>query len=113
MCQGSPLALESCQNRERGSPTLLSLLSHSSLTYFNPAFSLCAIVYRSAMSHSQIDKIVTEQNLSKLLPYLKKQSNDSLAAVSTHDPLDQLNPAVHSLGYLFVLYVANRVPGWY
>jgi COP9 signalosome complex subunit 3 len=55
------------------------------------------------MSHAQIDKIVTEQNLSKLLPYLKKQSNDSLAAVSTLDPLDQLNPAVHSLGYLFVL----------
>jgi len=65
------------------------------------------------MSLAQIDKILTEQNLSKLLPYLKKQSNDSLAAVSTHDPLDQLNPAVHSLGYLFVLYVANRVLEWY
>jgi hypothetical protein len=57
------------------------------------------------MSLAQIDKILTEQNISKLHTFLKKQSTDSLAAVSTHDALDQLNPAVHSLGYLFILYV--------
>ena len=74
--------------------------------------SLFAGVCQSAMSFAQVDKILTEQSLSKLHIFLKKQSNDSLAAVSTHDPLDQLNPAVHSLGYLFVLYVINRVLEW-
>jgi hypothetical protein len=57
------------------------------------------------MSGIQIEKILTEQSLPKLCTYLKKQSVDSLATVAGHDPLDQLNPAVHSLGYLFILYV--------
>ena len=59
------------------------------------------------MSLAQIDKILTEHSLSKLHTYLRKQSNDSLATVSAYDPLDELNPAVHSLGYLFILYVAS------
>lgn len=57
------------------------------------------------MSHFQIERILTEQSHSKLYTYLKKQSVDSLATVAGHDPLDQLNPAIHSLGYLFILYV--------
>jgi len=57
------------------------------------------------MSVAQIDKILTEQNVSKLYTFLKKQPTDSLTAISAHDPLDQLNPSVHSLGYLFILYV--------
>ena len=56
------------------------------------------------MSSAQIDKILTEQSVQKLHAYLKKQSADTLAAVVDHDPLDQLNPAVHSLGYIYILY---------
>lgn len=56
------------------------------------------------MSNFQIERILTEQSHSKLYTYLKKQSVDSLAIAVGHDPLDQLNPAVHSLGYLFILY---------
>ena len=70
-------------------------------------FSLILLLPQSVMSNAQIDRILTEQSPSKLHTYLKKQSLDSLATVfSGYDPLDQLNPAVHSLGYLYILYVS-------
>jgi hypothetical protein len=60
------------------------------------------------MATAHIDKILTEQSPQKLHAYLKKQTIDSLASVSRTDPLEQLNPAVHSLGYLFILYSFSR-----
>jgi len=92
----------------------------SSFTHHHTSLCLlyCRFVFvrrrqcESAMSLAQIDKILTEQNVSKLHIFLKKQSTDSLAAVSTHDSLDQLNPAVHSLGYLFILYVILSPLRW-
>jgi hypothetical protein len=57
------------------------------------------------MENPHITRIVTEPSPSKLYTYLKKASIDSLAIVANQDPLVQLNPAVHSLGYLFILYV--------
>jgi hypothetical protein len=51
-----------------------------------------------------IERILTERSPHKLHVYLKKQASDSLASVARADPLEQLNPAVHSLGYLFILY---------
>lgn len=62
------------------------------------------------MSSFQIEKILTEQSRSKLYTYLKKQSVDLLATVAGYDPLDQLNPTVHSLGYLFILCVHATSP---
>jgi len=55
------------------------------------------------MSTTHIDKIINEKSTSKLLTYLKKQSLEGLAAVQPKDPLENLNPAVHTLGYLFIL----------
>jgi hypothetical protein len=55
------------------------------------------------MSAAQIHQILTASQPSKLVAYLKTQSAESLATVHDQDPLDQLNPAVHSLGYLFIL----------
>ena len=63
------------------------------------------------MSAVQISHICTLQAPSKLLTYLKAQSPDSLAAVHGQDPLDQLNPAVDSLGYLYILYVLHSCGG--
>ena len=64
------------------------------------------------MSTAHIDKILTEQSVSKLQTYLKRQPTESLAAVFGYDPLDQLNPAVHSLGYLHILYAPFECFQW-
>ena len=57
------------------------------------------------MTSTQIDKILTEPAPSKLHIFLKRQTIDSLATYVGQDPLEKLNPAVHGLGYLFILYV--------
>jgi len=55
------------------------------------------------MSAVQIEKILTEPSPHKLITYLRKQTADSLATIAGHEPLDLLNPAEQSLGYLFIL----------
>jgi hypothetical protein len=56
------------------------------------------------MSATQLTVLLADQSPSKTYAYLKKQSVESLAAVSDHDFLELLNPAIHSLQYLFILY---------
>jgi len=60
--------------------------------------------HQSDMSIPQIEKILNESAPQTLLPYLRKQTAESLAASGGHEPLDLVNPAQHSLGYLFILY---------
>jgi len=55
------------------------------------------------MSAVQIEKILSEPAPHKLITYLRKQTAESLAIIAGHEPLDILNPAEHSLGYLFIL----------
>jgi hypothetical protein len=56
------------------------------------------------MAVLQIERIVNEPSPQKLLPYLRKQTAESLATTGAgHESLDLINPAQHSLGYLFIL----------
>jgi hypothetical protein len=56
------------------------------------------------MSVLQIEKILSEPSPHKLVPYLRKQTAESLATTGAgHEPLDLVDPAQHSLGYLFIL----------
>jgi hypothetical protein len=56
------------------------------------------------MSVLQIEKIVNEPSPHKLLPFLRKQTAESLATTGAgRESLDVVNPAQHSLGYLFIL----------
>ena len=59
------------------------------------------------MSAAIVQKIVSEQSLTTLRDFLKKSTPESLASVTNGDPLDQLNPGIKSLGYLFILYVIS------
>ena len=65
--------------------------------------SPCDDIDGEKMSAVQIEKILSEPSPHKLLTYLRKQTADSFATTAGHDPLDLLNPAEHSLAYLFIL----------
>lgn len=82
---------------------------HTSHNNTRPTSTDCTFIYLVVtMTTPQIEKILTENSPKKLLLYLRTTATDSLARIPQSDPLEQLNPAVHSLGYLFILYSVVR-----
>jgi hypothetical protein len=94
----------------RTSPCPISSHDPSSLDRHHHHFaqhrhlSVSFILTVVTMAIPPIEAILTEHSPLKLLGYLRRTATDSLASIPTVDPLEQLNPAVHSLGYLFILY---------